>query len=59
MTTNQRIYKAWDRSGLTQQEFADELHVPLTTMLNWFRPESNAAYRKSSEAMAAYAEIIF
>ena len=58
MTTNDRIYKAWQNSGLTQPEYADALGVPIATLRNWFRPEDNAAYRNAPESVARLAEMM-
>ena len=58
MTTNQRIYRAWDNSGLTQAEYADVLGVSSSALLSWFRPEGNAAFRIAPESVARLAEAL-
>jgi len=58
MTTNDRIHKAWQDSGLTQPEYAARLGVPIATLRNWFRPGDNAAYRNAPESVARLAEMM-
>jgi len=58
MTTNERIYKAWQNSGLTQPEYAKRLGVTKSAMQSWFRPDDNAGYRNAPESVARLAEIL-
>mgnify|MGYP003154500326 CR=1 FL=1 len=59
MNTNDRIYHAYRRSGLSAEDFAEKIGISWFSIYNYTRDPSASAFRIAPEPTARLAEILY